>query len=69
MKAFQVAPFNIWAESQQEVDEMRMALIEFINEHGKQGRYVTAKKVTEAVRGWKNNAIVKNKIVEHFKNK
>ena len=69
MQAFQVAPFNVWADNQQEVDEMRKALIDFIDEHGKQGRFVTARKVTEAVRNWKANAIVRNRIVEHFKNK
>ena len=69
MQAFQVAPFNVWAENQQEVDEMRKAMIDFIDEHGKQGRFVTARKVTEAVRNWKANAIVRNRIIEHFKNK
>ena len=69
MQAFQVAPFNVWAENQQEVDEMRKALIDFIDEHGKKGRFVTAKKVTHAIRHWKDNAIVRNRIIEHFKNK
>lgn len=67
MQAFQVSPFNVWAENQQEVDEMRKALIEFIDEHGKQGRFVTARKITEAVRNWKANAIVRNRIIEYFK--
>ena len=66
MKAFKVEPFNIWAENQQEVDDMRNAFIEFINEHGKQGRYVTAGKIAQAVRSWKDNVIVKNKIIQHF---
>lgn len=66
MKAFQVAPFNIWAENQQEVDEMRQAFINFINEHGRQGRYVSAAKVTQALTHWKDNAIVRNKVIEHF---
>ena len=69
MQAFQVASFNVWAENQQEVDEMRKALIDFIDEHGRQGRFVTARKVTEAVRNWKANAIVRNRIIEHFKNR
>lgn len=69
MQAFQIAPFNVWAESQHEADEMRKALIDFIDEHGKQGRFVTAAKVTHAVRHWKDNAIVRNRIIEHFKNR
>ena len=69
MQAFRLNPINIWAESQDEVDEMRKALIDFIDEHGKQGRYVTAKKVTHALRHWKDNAIVRNRIIEHFKNR
>ena len=66
MQAFKVASFNVWAENQQEVDEMRKAFIDFINEHGKQGRYVSAAKVTQALRHWKDNAIVRNRIIEHF---
>lgn len=67
MQAFTVKPFNIWAENQEEVDEMRQAFIDFIDEHGKQGRYVSARKVTQAVKNWKNNVIVRNQIIEHFK--
>lgn len=66
MNAFKVESFNIWANSQQEVDEMRKAFIDFIEEHGRQGRYVTANKVTAGIRKWKENAIVKNKIIKHF---
>ena len=67
MQAFTVEPFKIWAENQDEVDEMRKAFIDFINEHGKQGRYVSAKKVSDAIKHWKDNSIVRNKIIEHFK--
>lgn len=66
MKAFEVKPFNIWANNQEEVDEMRQAFIDFIEEHGKQKRFVSAAKVTEAIRNWKNNVLVRNKIIEHF---
>lgn len=69
MQPFKVESFNVWAENQSEVDEMRKALIDFINEHGRQGRYVSAKKVTYAIKHWKDNAIVRNRIIEHFKNK
>ena len=66
MKAFKVEPFNIWANSQEEVDEMRQAFIDFIEEHGKQGRFVSALKVTEAIKDWKKNVLVKNRVIEHF---
>lgn len=66
MKPFKVEPFKIWAESQGEADEMRQAFIDFIEEHGRQGRYVSASRVTNALRNWKNNLIVRNKIIEYF---
>jgi len=69
MQAFKVESFNIWAESQQEADDMRKALIGFIEEHGKQGRYVTAAKITDAISHWKDNALIRNRVIEHFQNK
>lgn len=68
MQAFKVEPFNIWANSKEEVDEMRQAFIDFIEEHGRQGRFVTARKITDAVKNWKGNFLVKSKIIEHFSN-
>lgn len=67
MKPFQVQPFNIWAENQAEVDEMRQAFIDFIAEHGKQGRYVSAAKITKAVRNWSSNPLIRNQIIGFFK--
>ena len=66
MKAFRVESFNVWAESQEEANEMRQAFIDFIDEHGKQGRFVSARKVTEALRNWKSNVLVRNRIIEHL---
>lgn len=67
MKPFQVQPFNIWAENQAEADEMRQAFIDFIAEHGKQGRYVSAAKVTKAIRNLPNNPLIRNRVTEYFK--
>ena len=58
--------FNIYAESDQEVEEARSAIIGFINQHAQQGRAVTAHKVADAVRNWESNPIVKNKIIKYF---
>ena len=59
--------FNIYAESAQEVEEMRMAIVAFIGLHASQCRAVTAKKVAQAIGNWEKNPIVKNKIINYFK--
>jgi hypothetical protein len=59
--------FNIYAESQQEVEEARMAIIAFIGLHAAQCRAVTAKKVAQALSNWDKNPIVKNRIIDFFK--
>lgn len=66
MKVYQLqAP--IYAESESEVVELRNAIVAFINEHRQHGRAVSARKVTEAIRNWDSNIIVKNRIINHFK--
>ena len=57
----------IYAESESEVVELRNAIVAFINEHRQHGRAVSARKVTEAIRNWDSNIIVKNRIINHFK--
>ena len=59
--------FNIYAESEQEVEECRMAVIAFIGHHASQGRAVTARKVAQALANWDKNAFVKGKIISYFK--
>lgn len=66
LKGFPIA-FNIYAENEQEAEECRKAIIEFIGFHASQCRAVTARKVTDAVRNWDNNPIVKNRIINYFK--
>ena len=58
---------NIYAESAEEAEEARTALVGFIREHAKHGRAVTGKKIADAVSRWDRNPIVKHKIVEFFK--
>lgn len=59
--------FNIYAESAEEVEECRKAIIAFIGLHASQCRAVTAKKVTQALSNWEKNPIVKNRICEFFR--
>ena len=66
MKVYQLNT-PIYAESESEVMELRNAIVAFINDHRKHGRAVSARKVTEAIRNWDSNIIVKNRIINHFK--
>lgn len=66
LKGFPLS-FNIYAESEQEVEECRRAIIAFIGLHASQCRAVTAKKVAQALSSWDKNPIVKNRICEFFK--
>ena len=42
--------FNIWATNEEEVAELRKEICAFIDFHGQQGRKVSARKLTEALR-------------------
>ena len=66
MKGFEIK-FNIYAESQEEADKATRAIKAFISEHAKQGRAVTANKVADAISKWKDNALVRNRIINYFK--
>jgi len=68
MGIFEVKPFKVYANNQEEADEMRKAFIDFINYHGSRGRVVSAFKVTKAIREWDKNPIVKNQIINYFNN-
>ena len=59
--------FNIYAESEAEVEECRMAIIAFIGLHASQCRAVTAKKVAQAISNWDKNPIVRSQIINYFK--
>ena len=65
MQGFEIK-FNIYANNEQEAQEARNALVEFINQHARQGRAVCATKITEAVSRWDKNPFVRNKIIEFF---
>jgi hypothetical protein len=66
LKGFPIS-FNIYAESEQEVEEARKAIIAFIGLHASQCRAVTARKVTQALSNWDKNPLVRNQIINYFK--
>ena len=66
MKGYPIT-FNIYAESEQEAEEARMAIVAFIGQHARQGRAVTGRKIAQAIANWDNNLIVKNQIINYFK--
>ena len=65
LKGFPLS-FNIYAESEKEVEDCKAAIIAFIGHHASQCRAVTAKKVTQAISNWDKNQIVKNRIIQFF---
>lgn len=66
LKGFPIQ-FNIYAESEAEAEEARMAIVAFIGLHAAQCRAVTAKKVAKALSNWDKNPIVKSQIINYFK--
>ena len=52
--------FNVYAETQAEADEAARAIKDFIGENARQGVAVTARRLTEAVRKWGANPLVRN---------
>ncbi len=65
MKGFPIT-FNIYAEDEQEIQDLHFVITEFIRLHAEQGRAVSARKVTEALRRWDHNPFIKNRIIEFF---
>lgn len=66
LKGFPLS-FQLYAHNEQEVEQCRQAIINFINQHRQEGRAVTANKVAHAVSSWQSNPIVKNQIINYFK--
>lgn len=58
--------FNVWADSEQEGEELKKAIVDFINWQGQQGRKVSAPRLTEAIKKWQDNVLVRNSIIKHF---
>lgn len=66
MKAINI-DFQIYAENEAEVAELKQTIVWFINLHRSNGRAVTARKVSEAIKKWDSNFLVKQRIIDHFK--
>lgn len=66
MKPYKI-DFYIYAETQEEVDECRKSVHQFIEENRQEGRAVTASKLATALSRWKSNALVKMGIINFLK--
>ena len=65
-KVFSVS-FYIWASNENEAYELGREIGAFVDEQGREGRKVTATKLAEAIRKWKDNSLVRNTINNYFK--
>lgn len=67
-KQLRVLPitFELYAYDEQEIEECRMAIISFINQHREARRAVTAAKVKQAIANWDKNILVRNEVIRHF---
>ena len=65
MRGFPIT-LNIYADNEAEVADARAALVEFIAQHAREGRAVSAKKIAKAVRSWQNDPLVRYRIIKYF---
>ena len=66
MKVFPIT-IHIYAEDEQEAERARRALGAFVDDLGQMGLMVTGDRLATAVPKWKDNAIVRNRIISHFR--
>lgn len=59
MQGFEIR-FNVYANDQVEADDATAAIKQFISEMAVHGKAVTAKKIADAVRKYRNNYFVIN---------
>lgn len=59
--------FNIYAQDDEEAENGRNAIIQFINIMGQYGAMVSGNKIAEAVANLNNNQFIKNQIINFFK--
>lgn len=59
--------FKVWADDEHEATILSQAMGTFVDELGQMGKKVTAAKLTEAMSKWKDNLLVRQAILNHFK--
>ena len=59
--------FDVYARSEQEVEDLRMAIVACIGLHARQGRAIDAARLAKAISNWDKNPLVKNHIINYFK--
>ena len=59
--------FRIWASDESEAAELSREIGIFIDEQGRNGRKVTAKKLLQAINKWKDNSMVRNALNNYFR--
>ena len=59
--------FNIYADTDEEAEKGRQALIQFINMVGQYGAKVSGNKIAEAVGRLDSNQFIKNQIINFFR--
>ena len=66
IKVFPIT-FEVYAYNEQEIEDLRMAIVAFIGCHARQGRAVDAERLAKAIANWDKNPIVRSRIIEYFK--
>ena len=58
--------FSLYAESEQEVADLKFVITEFIRLNAEQGRAVTARKMAAALKNWDKNPFIRNRIISYL---
>lgn len=66
-KGIRKISFNIYAQDDEEAENGRKAIIQFINIMGQYGAMVSGNKIAEAVANLNNNQFIKNQIINFFR--
>ena len=67
MKVFPIT-IKIYAEDEQEAERARHALGGFVDRMGQMGIMVTGDRIADGMSRWDRNALVRSRIIDHFKN-
>ena len=66
-KGIKQIAFNIYADSEEEAEKGRKAIIQFINIMGQNGAMVSGEKIAEAVSKFSSNPFIATQIIKFFK--